>query len=153
MQAIAPTRGTDWDDNGVWRVFHQQKWDANNMQISIAFNSLSGIVYAATDMLRYNPNSREKAEAGFLRACAMYLLLDLFDQVPYREPGENIVQPAKVRKGLVALDYIISEINAVTNDLPEAPVYKANKFAAKVLLMKCYLNKAVYANRANPPSI
>ena len=37
--AIAPTRGTDWDDNGVWRVLHQQKWDANNMPISIAFNS------------------------------------------------------------------------------------------------------------------
>ena len=149
--AIAPTRGTDWDDNGSWRVFHQQKWDANNMQISIAFNSLSGIVYAATDMLQYNPTPREKAEARFLRACAMYLLLDLFDQVPYREPGENIVQPAKVRKGLDALNYIIGEINEVTNDLPEVPVYKANKFAAKVFLMKCYLNKAVYANRATPP--
>ena len=22
--AIAPTRGTDWDDNGMWRSFHQQ---------------------------------------------------------------------------------------------------------------------------------
>ena len=31
-------------------------------------------------------------------------------------------------------------------DLPS----KANKYAAKVLLMKCYLNKAVYKNRANP---
>ncbi len=35
-------------------------------------------------------------------------------------------------------------------DLPDGPAYKANKFAAKFLLMKCYLNKAVYANRANP---
>ena len=80
----------------------------------------------------------------------MYLDLDLFDQVPYREPGENVIQPARVRKGIEALDYIISEINAVKPDLPDGPVYKANKFAAKVLLMKCYLTKAVYANRANP---
>jgi hypothetical protein len=29
-------------------------------------------------------------------------------------------------------------------------VYKANKFAANFLLMKCYLNKAVYKNRADP---
>ena len=149
--AILPTRGSDWDDNGVWRVLHQQKWDANNTQISLGFNRLCGIVYAATDMLRYSPTQQEQAEARFLRACAMYLLLDLFDQVPYREAGENIVQPAKVRKGLDAWNYIIGEINAITNDLPEVPVHKANKFAAKVLLMKCYLNKAVYTNRETPP--
>jgi hypothetical protein len=43
----------------------------------------------------------------------MYWLLDLFDQVPYREPGENVVQPARVRTGIEALDTIISEINDV----------------------------------------
>ena len=80
----------------------------------------------------------------------MYWLLDLFDQVPYRDPGESVIQPARVRKGIEALDYIISEIDAVRADLPDGPAYKANKFAAKVLLMKCYLNKAVYANRAQP---
>src|SRR5450432_37307 len=25
-EAIAPTRGQDWDDNGIWRALHQQKW-------------------------------------------------------------------------------------------------------------------------------
>jgi len=148
--AIAPTRAGDWDDNGAWRALHQQKWNANNMHISVGFNSLSGTVYAATDILRYNAKPQEKAEARFLRAWAMYLLLDLFDQVPYRDPGESVIQPARVRKGIEALEYIISEVNAITNDLPDGPVYKANKFAAKVLLMKCYLNKAVYTNRASP---
>ena len=38
----------------------------------------------------------------------------------------------------------------VQPDLPDEPAGKANKFAAKVLLMKCYLNKGVYTNRANP---
>ena len=148
--AIAPTRGPDWDDNGAWRALHQQKWDANNNQVRLGFNSLNGTVYAATDILRYTPNSQEQAEARFIRAWAMYLLLDLFDQVPYRDPGESVIQPARVRKGLDALQYIISEVNAVAPDLPDGPVYKANKFAAKVLLMKCYLNKAVYANRSSP---
>src|SRR5258706_5648768 len=80
----------------------------------------------------------------------MYLILDLFDQVPYRDPGESLINAARIRKGTVALDYIISEINAVQPDLPAAPVYKANKYAANVLLMKCYINKAVYENRSNP---
>ena len=147
---ISPTRGTDWDDNGVNRALHQHKWDANNFFISNGFNNLSGIVYATTDILRYNPSTQEKAEARFLRAWAMYWILDLFDQVPYRDPGESIIQPARIRKGPEALEYIISELNEAMTGLPPGPVYKANKFAAKVLLMKCYLNKAVYANRANP---
>jgi hypothetical protein len=148
--AIAPTRGADWDDNGQWRALHQQKWDATNNHMYDCFNGLSGTVYAATDILRYNPNTQEKAEARFLRSWAMYLLLDLFDQVPYRDPGESVIKPARVRKGIEALEYIISELNAVTTDLPDGPAYKANKFAAKALLIKCYLNKAVYANRENP---
>jgi starch-binding outer membrane protein, SusD/RagB family len=149
-EAIAPTRGGDWDDNGSWRVFHQHKWDANNSHIRDCFNSLGNIVYTATDMLQYKPNVQQQAEARLLRAWAMYLLLDLFNQVPYRDPGESLIQPARVRRGIEALDYIISEINSTEADLPAGPVYKANKFAAKVLLMKCYLNKAVYANRSDP---
>jgi len=149
-EAIAPVRGQDWDDNGVWREFHQQKWNTNNSQIRDCFNYLNGTVYAATDMLRYHPKLQEQAEARFLRALAMYWLLDMFDQVPYRDPGESVIQPARVRKGKEALDYINSEIQDVKDDLPDGPAYKANKIAAKVLLMKCYLNKAVYANRADP---
>ena len=148
-EAIVPTRGNNWDDNGLWRVLHQHKWEPNHYIIGKCFKSLGGVVFAATDMLQYNPTAQQRAEARFLRAWAMYWLLDLYDQVPYREPGENLVQPAKVLKGLVALDSIISEINDVLPDLPD-DTNKANKSAARVLLMKCYLNKGVYSNRTSP---
>jgi len=150
-EAIAPTRANNWDDNGQWRVFHQQKYDPNNKIIHDCFNHLSGVVYAATDMLQYSAEARQLAEARFLRAWAMYWLLDMYDQVPYRDPGESTVGPARVRKGIEALDYIISEVNAVEPNLPPGPANRANQYAAKVLLMKCYLNKAVYENRADPP--
>jgi len=149
-EAIAPTRGADWDDNGVWRVFHEQKWTVNNDRIRICFNTLNGISYAATDMLRYHPTSQQQAEARFIRAWVMYLLLDLFDQVPYRDPGESLTQPARVRRGMEALNYIIGEIDSIDARLPQEPVSIANKYAASVLLMKCYLNKAIYANREHP---
>jgi len=153
-EGIAPTRAQDWDDNGVWRVLHQHKWDANSERIKTCFNTLNGISFAATDLLRYRPKNQEQAEARFIRAWVMYLLLDMFDQVPYRDPGENLSTPARVRKGTEALDYIISEINAVEADLPPGPpssnVSRVNKYAAKVLLMKCYLNRMVYVNRTNP---
>jgi len=149
-EAIGPTRANNWDDNGVWREFHQQRWQANNRQIQACFDNLCGTIFTATDILQFNPNKQQQAEARFLRAWAMYWLLDLFDQVPYRDPGENIVQPARVRKGIDAFNYIVSEVNAITPNLPDGPAGIANKDAAKVLLMKCYLNKAVYINRANP---
>lgn len=149
-ERIMPTRGPDWDDNGVWRQLHQHQWDGNHSQVRSAFNGLNGVVFAATDMLRFNPTPQQAAEARFLRAFAMYWELDLFDQVPYREPGESAIEIAKVRKGVEALTYIISEVTAIQKDLPDGPAGKANKDAARALLMKCYLNKGVYTARSAP---
>jgi hypothetical protein len=149
-ELIGPTRGPDWDDNGVWRVLHEHKWDGENVRIRDAFNSLGGVIFAATDLLRFSPTPQQAAEARFLRAFAMFMVLDGWDQVPYRDPGESVITPSRVRKGTEALDYIISEVNAILADLPNGPAIKANKNAARVLLMKCYLNRGMIANRAAP---
>jgi len=147
---IMPTRGPDWDDNGKWRALFNHTWDGNNERVRDTFNQLEGIIFASTDLLRFDPTVQQQAEARFLRAWATFLLLDLYDQVLYREPGEPLNNLAKVRKGTEALNYIVSELNAIQKDLPDAPVSRATKDAARVLLMKCYLNKGVYANRAAP---
>jgi starch-binding outer membrane protein, SusD/RagB family len=149
-EAIAPTRGQDWYDNGVWIQLHQQKWNTTNGQITICFNDLNGVVFTATDLLRYHPTLQQAAEAKFIRAWAMFWILDLFDQVPYRDPGESLTQPSRVRKDTSALNYIINQIDSIKNDLPYGPPGVANKYAATALLMKCYLNRAVYANRNSP---
>ena len=147
---IGPTRGGDWDDNGAWRVLHTHRFDGDNVHVKDVFAGLGGVNFATTDLLRFNPTAQQAAEARLLRALAQYYLLDLFDQVPYREPGESAVLPSKVRKGSEELDYLITELTAIIPDLPAGPVTKANKNAARTLLMKCYLNKGVYANRAAP---
>ncbi len=147
---LGPTRGGDWDDNGAWRVLHTHRFDGDNVHVKDVFTGLGSENYIATDILRYSPTPQQAAEARFLRALAQYLLLDLFDQVPYREPGENTVLPSKVRKGTEELTYLITELTAIIPDLPVGPATKANKDAAKVLLMKCYLNKGVYASRTAP---
>ena len=151
-ELVGPTRGPDWDDNGVWRVLHAHAWDGDNVHIHDAFNSLNGTVFAATDMLQFNPSAEQAAEARFLRAFSMFQELDGWDQVPYRDPGESVIGPSRVRVGTEALDYIISQItDSSINDLTDAPpVHKATKDAARVLLMKCYLNKGVIGNRAAP---
>lgn len=151
-ERLMPTRAGDWDDNGIWRQLHLHTWDANHGQVRDAFANLGTVVFTATDMLqtRFGANTQQQAEARFVRAFAMYWMLDLFDQVPAREPGDLVSQPTTVRKGTAANDYIISELNAILPSLPDAPVSRATKDAARCLLMKCYLNRHVYANRQNP---
>lgn len=153
-EAIPPTRGGDWDDNGVWRSLHTHTWTADHSFLQGTFNNLLKIVFSSTNVLNFNPSAQQAAEAKFLRAFAMFAVLDGWGQVPFREPGENLLNPPKVLKGAAATDFIISELNSIMATLPAGrptnPAYVANKDAARVLLMKCYLNKGVFTNRAAP---
>jgi starch-binding outer membrane protein, SusD/RagB family len=148
-EAVGPTRGGDWDDNGIWRVLHNHKWDADHTFLRDTYNDLGKIIFNASDVLKSNPTPQQAAEARFLRAFATFSMLDGWDQCPYRDSDDPLVDP-KVRSGVEALNWIVAELNAIMNDLPSGGATKANKNAAKVLLMRCLLNKGVYANRANP---
>jgi len=57
---------------------------------------------------------------------------------------------ADVLSAQEAMDFIVSEVNAIMSDLPDGPAYVANKDAAKVLLMKTYLNRGTFLNRESP---
>jgi starch-binding outer membrane protein, SusD/RagB family len=151
-EVVGPTRGGDWDDNGIWRVLHNHNWDADHAFIRDTYNDFGKVIFNATDLLRpgFSATAQQQAEARFLRAYANFCWLDGWNQCPYREPGSDPLLDPKVRVGNEALDYIIAELNAVINDLPAGPSGRANKNAARVLLMKCYLNKGVIANRATP---
>jgi hypothetical protein len=149
-ECIGPTRGGDWDDNGVWRVLHTHQWDLNHGFLADTYRDLGRVVFAATDLLRFNPPAQAAAEARFLRAFSMFCYLDGWDQVPYRENTGDPNEIPKVRKGTAALDYIIAELTAIMPTLPAGPAKIANQDAARALLMKCYLNKGVYANRETP---
>jgi len=151
-QAV-PTRAGDWDDNGEWRGLHQHKWprnDGDNIFINM-FNGLNKINFDATNTLTFKPTTEQAAEARFLRAFAVYQLLDLYGQFPIREPGENLLNAPKVLRGDTAVQYIITELNAIIPDLSTTnPITKASPDAAKMLLMKTYLNRGAFINRKAP---
>ena len=149
-EAIGPTRGGDWDDNGVWRVLHLHRWDGDHSFLRNTFNDFGGIIFSATDLLNFSPSAAQAAQARFLRAFAMFSMLDGWNQVVFRDPGSNILDAPRVLSGTEALDFIISEVTAIMNDLPDGPANVANKDAAKVLLMKIYLNKGAILNRESP---
>jgi starch-binding outer membrane protein, SusD/RagB family len=149
-ECAGPTRGGDWDDNGIWRVLNQHTWDVNHNFVRGAFENLGKVVFDATDALTRSPNAQQTAEAKFLRAFANFYLIEGWDQAPYRESLVDLTTVPQVRKGLAGLDYVISELEAAKPALPDGPANTANKNACRALLMKCYLTKGVVTNRATP---
>lgn len=150
-EAIPPTRAGDWDDNGAWRAVATKTWNADLGQVRGQFEALLATQFAASNVLQYKPSPQEAAEARFIRAFSMYWVLDGYDQVPYREDLTNYKLLPVTLKGKDALDFIVSELTAILPSLPDASqAYVANRNAAKALLMKIYLNKGVYLNRAAP---
>jgi hypothetical protein len=87
-------------------------------------------------------------EARFLRAYYMYLINDLFGQVPFREPEElDFKISPRVMGRKEAADFIIDEVNAVMPNLKtktEVGSVRATQGAAQALLAKVYLNYEVY---------
>lgn len=150
-EAVAPTRGGDWDDNGVWRALKLHNWTSDHTFIGNTFSNILQLQFLATNVLSFRPTTGQAAEARFLRAWAMYTVLNGWGQVPFRAPGDTLLNMPKVLTAAEATDFIISELTAITADLSDdVPAYVANKNAARALLMKCYLNKGAFLNRKSP---
>ncbi|MBE8719585.1 RagB/SusD family nutrient uptake outer membrane protein [Sphingobacterium pedocola] len=153
--AMAPTRGGDWDDNGMHRAIHLHTWNADNGYMNNTFVSLGTAIYNAANVLRYNPSAQQGAEARFIRALTMFDMLDLYGVVPIREGAsmEDFRIAPEVLEPEAAIDYMVKDLNEIMSSLPAngpKQAYIANRNAAKVLLMKIYLNKGTFLNRQSP---
>jgi len=68
-------------------------------------------------------------------------------------PGDNLLNAPEVKFGGDAVQFIIDELNAILPDLVpggKSNMAVANQDACKTLLMKCYLNRGAFINRAAP---
>jgi starch-binding outer membrane protein, SusD/RagB family len=151
---LVPTRGGDWDDNGVWRVLHAHTWTATHGQFVSIFNGLGGMESNALATLASSPTPVQADEANFLLSVSQYYYLDFFGQVPYREVADyNSIKAAPVYQPAAAVDAIVTRLNGIItrNALPSSNrPYKASIDAVKFLLMKALLNKGAFINKAAP---
>jgi hypothetical protein len=151
-EALVPTRGGDWDDNGVWRVLHAHTWNPIHAQFKSVYNGLGAMQSAAITVLAFNPNPVQRAEALFLRSLAQFYYLDLYGQVPYRNVADyNNLDPSPVMTPAQAVDTLVATLTAIIPQLPASnKPYRANPDAARFLLMKVLLNKGAFINRQAP---
>jgi hypothetical protein len=157
-ELLCPTRGTDWGDNGVWRSVQQHTWDANHAHVLNAWNNLNSHIFKMNQLL--DPASKASAgqiaEGKFLRAYNMFLLFDLFRQIPNRAATDSPLSNPEVMTGQTAIDFIAKDLTDALPNLPaigpkpNSATLHASQAAANFLLAKLYLNKFVYLNAPSP---
>jgi hypothetical protein len=153
-EALVPTRGGDWDDNGVWRQLHAHTWSTVHDQVTTVFTNLGQMESDALSTLAAGATGAQADEALFLRSVAQYHYLDLFGQVPYRLVADyNSLKAAPVMQPADAIDTLVTTLTGIIsrNAIPASNVpLRASVDAAKFLLMKVLLNKGAFINRTAP---
>ncbi|MEN8800008.1 MAG: RagB/SusD family nutrient uptake outer membrane protein [Flavobacteriaceae bacterium] len=150
--AIVPTRGGDWGDNGRWRVLHQHAWTEEQLFVVNTFGDWNAIQLRASQILdpRSNPTAGNIGDASMIRAWAVWVILDLYGQVPFRDvtlPSSTIPE---VLTGADAISLILSDLDTAISNLPATQAGsgddngRGSKAAARYLKAKVLLNKHIY---------
>jgi hypothetical protein len=153
-ELFIPTRGTDWGDNGVWRDLATHQWSPSHLFIRNAWNELNSNVYRTNQILHEatEKTALQEAEAKFLRAWNMFLILDIWRQVPFRDADEGPEVNPRVLTPEETIAFIEGDLTDALPVLPEVGpggnLKAASKASANYLLAKLYLNKHVYVGSA-----
>lgn len=148
---LVPTRGSDWGDNGIWRQLHQHSWTPEHSYILGVWNEWNGLQLSASEVLDSRSASSSEAigHASFLRGLAMFVILDNFGQVPYRdtEAADPLADP-DVFTGEDAVTFILSDLDNAIANLPTSSAgddnFRGTKAAARFLKAKVLLNRHIY---------
>ncbi|NLP56832.1 RagB/SusD family nutrient uptake outer membrane protein [Lutibacter sp. B1] len=154
-EAVAPTRGSDWDDGGKWRVLHNHTW-GNTTE---AVNQLWGLIYDAVpranraiELLEVNADNEEVAtvlaQTIVARAYYYYLAIDNYGAVPFPRTftGANEF-PSRTPRAEVfntIVQDILDNIDKLPTPTPGVASSSINQGTAYALLAKLYLNAEVY---------
>ncbi len=147
-EAMVPTRGSDWDDNGVWRTLHNHTFDQNNYVIDDNFSNLLQSLKSISTVLnnRSKISANQYYEALFLKSLIMFEFLDYWGKVPNFPTCITATTLPSLLSSSQATDSIL--FNLTTILIPNLPLIRGidvvSKDAARALYMKLLLNKAVY---------
>lgn len=154
-EMVAPTRNTDWDDNGKWRALQLHNWTYEteavvnmwdrfyrgisecNKTIEVQFNN---------DTINSN-EATKKAIAKFLALRSFYYwqLIDNYGDVPYVVSYTNAVAKPYKNKRADIYEKLVHDLNWAIDKLDKTSVhYAVSKGMAQMTLARLYLNSKVY---------
>jgi len=152
---VTPVRPNGWDDGGTYRRMHQHTWTSLQWQPENAWQSSFRSITTANRVLSQIADGeiplttgRQEIEAELkaVRALAYYLLLDNHGNVPIVTDFKDVNLPKQSTRKEV-YDFVVKELIDAMPYLSEnaTTTYgQLNKWGAKALLAKIYLNAQVY---------
>ena len=150
-EQLVPTRGTDWGDNGVWRTLHQHTWSSTHQYVLGVWNDKNSAVLRCTEVIDplSNATADQIASAKFARAYNMWIVMDFYGQVPFRNPTDGPDVTPEVMTRSEAYDFIVKDLTDAIEGLPASDPNNSDKKrpvkgTAQFLLAKVKLNSAVY---------
>ncbi|WP_031530787.1 RagB/SusD family nutrient uptake outer membrane protein [Dyadobacter crusticola] len=156
---ITPVRPNGWDDGGTYRRMHQHTWTSLQWQPENAWQSSFRSITTANRVLSQiedgeipltTGKEQIQAELRAVRAFAYYLLLDNHGNVPIVTDFKDINLPKQSTRKEV-YDFVVKELTEVMPNLSDnaTTTYgQMNRWGAKTLLAKIYLNAQVYTGTA-----
>jgi len=162
-EIITPARPNGWYDGGTYQRMHRHTWTSLQEQPSALWGRVYlGVVNAnrAISLIESGelPVGAAKAsllaELKALRTYYYYILCDNFGNVPLITDYKDLSVPKQSKRQEV-YDFMVKELNDNMAQLRESAgtgMYgRFNKWAAKTLLAKIYLNAQVYTGTAAFP--
>ncbi len=149
-EGMVPTRQSDWFDGGTFQELHRHDWLPNHRYTRETFGHITAGLASATQAVDFlDEGSQEHAEAVALLSHFMWVALDAYGQVPYRGITEiNFNEDPQILTGSEAVSTIIENLESVISSLPTGKnTVRFTQDAAKSLMARIYLNKAVYEDR------
>ncbi|MFC2138364.1 RagB/SusD family nutrient uptake outer membrane protein [Bacteroidota bacterium] len=160
-ELLIPTRGSHWDNAGIYRRFHKHEWTIEEGDINAAWSYVYTGVSSCNRIIYIYEQVEEKTEALLsvsnelktVRAFYLYVGLDLFGNIPivysYDVPEEYA--PAN-NTSIEVFDFIESEITegiTLLNNANDISTYgRINRYGAYTLLAKLYLNAEVFTGES-----
>ncbi len=159
-EQLVPTRGTDWGDNGIWRTLHNHTWDASHAYILNTWNDWNQTIFLSSEIVdsRSNGSAEQVAQASFVRAFAMWVIMDMFGQVPFRAPDEGPEIDPVILSRSEALAFVLSDLDVAIAGLPSVSagslddLKRGTKASARFLKARVLLNAHIYDGSGTPDS-
>lgn len=149
---MSPTRGMAWFDGGIYQRLHRHTWVSQDPHYNDIWNQCYSAINVANRVLYQLDNTtvdiaskdQIKAELKVMRAYWYYILIDAFGNVPIVDRfdvEEGFLPETANRKAVFEFieKDLLDNMNLLTEDT-KATYGRCNKFVAKMLLARLYLN-------------
>lgn len=151
-EMVGPTRASDWDDGGKWRVLHTHQWENTTEAVTNMWDRFyRGVTEANKFLEAQAPFAGDSitdagiAKGKILRAYYYWLLIDNYGDVPFVTEFLNAPDaPEKEHRGVI-WQSIVTDIEESIPMLPASTSKTAvTPGMANTLLAKLYMNAAEY---------